>query len=187
MSVIIQKMRTQPIFYFKGLIWILIVVLFLTACQATPSAPTNPVELTSLEPVSETPSAFSPSPSPTSPTHTPTPQALAARVNDQGISLERYQAELGRYQAAVNRELTSEDRQRVIDSLVDELLLAQAALQNGFTLDETTLQARIDKLTQEAGGQDAINQWMQTHGYSEASFREQLALAISAGCMLSVR
>lgn len=176
-------MRTQSLFYFKGLTWLLFTVLLLSACQSNPASPITPVELTPPENPSETPSAFSPTPSPTLPAPTPTPQALAARVNDQAIPLERYQAELGRFQAAVNRELNQDDRQRVLDSLVNELLLAQAATDNGYTLDNTTLQERLDELAQAAGGQDALNEWMLTNGYSEASFREDLDLAIRAAWM----
>lgn len=176
-------MRTQSLFYFKGLAWLLFTVLLLSACRSNPASPTSPVELTPPENTSETSSAFSPTPSPTLPAPTPTPQALAARVNDQAISLERYQAELGRFQAAVNRELNQDDHQRVLESLVNELLLAQSATENGYTLDNATLQERLEELAQAAGGQDALNQWMEANGYSEASFLEHLDLAIRAAWM----
>jgi peptidyl-prolyl cis-trans isomerase C len=101
-------------------------------------------------------------------------------VNGVGISLAEYQAELARFQQASGKELGDADRQRVLDDLIDQTLLAQAAAEKGFTLD---LQKRLDDLTQKAGGAQALADWMKANGYSEADFRQQLARDASAAWM----
>jgi parvulin-like peptidyl-prolyl isomerase len=62
----------------------------------------------------------------------------------------------------------------VIVDLVAQMLLAQAARTDGFTLDEAGLQARIDSLTSQIGGADKLSAWEQGHGYSDQTFRSAL-------------
>ena len=62
----------------------------------------------------------------------------------------------------------------VIEDLVSQLLLAQAAHTNGFTLDDAGLQARIDSLVAQIGGADALSVWEQAHGYTDQTFRSAL-------------
>lgn len=137
-----------------------------------------------------TPTSISPSPSAAQPTRTstpfqpsPTPQPLAAIVNGEAIPLVQYQSELARYQAAVGTQLATEDEQRVIQDMVDQYLLAQAAQEAGFTLDEATLQARIDHLVSRLGGDQALLDWIASNGYTEESFRQDLARSIAVAWM----
>jgi len=111
---------------------------------------------------------------------TPTPVPLAARVNGEGISLVEYQAELGRYQAAAGSELTPEDEQRVLDDLIDQVLLAQGAAEQGYQVDEAALDERMAQLTAQMGGEGALTSWMAANGYDEVSFREALRRAVAA-------
>ena len=62
----------------------------------------------------------------------------------------------------------------MIDDLVSQILLAQAAHANGFTLDDAALQARIDALATQAGGADALSKWELGHGYTDQDFRSGL-------------
>jgi hypothetical protein len=68
-------------------------------------------------------------PTPTNVPPSATPQPLAARVNGEEITLEQYQAELARYQVEVGTELATEDQQKVLDDLIDQILLAQGAVE----------------------------------------------------------
>jgi peptidyl-prolyl cis-trans isomerase C len=104
-------------------------------------------------------------------------------VNGAGVTLAEYQAELERYRAALGRELTEEDRQRVLDELIDQVLLSQAAVEQGFALDEAGLQARMDDLVGKAGGEEAFNAWLSAQGYDQESFRLALARAVAAAWM----
>ncbi len=145
---------------------ILMTLIMLSACnKATPTA--APTE----------------TPTPTLPP-TPTSLPLAVRVNGEGILLSDYQAELARLQQAQTElgQVTSPEQQRdrIINNYVDQLLLAQAAAQNGFTLDDAALQARFDKLATDAGGADKLTAWQAANGYTAESFKAALKLEIMA-------
>lgn len=142
-----------------------VLLLAVTACSAlTPQATPTPT----LEP-------------------TPTEEPMAARVNGEGILLSEYQAELQRYQAALQANGETFDQasasKEVIDELVNQTLLAQAAAAQNYSVDDATLQSRIDKLTGEAGGEDALNTWMSQNYYTADSFRQALKREIAATWM----
>jgi len=109
---------------------------------------------------------------------------MALRVNGEGVLLADYQAELARLvqaQTELNQLTTPEEqRDRVLQNYTDQLLLAQAAVQAGFSLDDAALQARIDKLVNEIGGMDQLTAWQAANGYTDASFRSALRLEITA-------
>jgi peptidyl-prolyl cis-trans isomerase C len=109
---------------------------------------------------------------------------MAAHVNGAGILLAEYQAELQRYQAALQAEGAAFDQaaasKEVIDELVNQTLLAQAAASQNYTVDDAALQARIDELAGEAGGAEALNAWLAQNFYTDASFRLALKREMAA-------
>ncbi len=115
---------------------------------------------------------------------TPTSLPMALIVNGEGVLLSDYQAELARLQqaqTALGEESTPEEqRQLILDNYVDQLLLTQAATQGGFSVDDATLQARIDKLIETIGGQSELSNWQTTNGYTDESFRAALRREILA-------
>ncbi|MFM8322746.1 MAG: peptidyl-prolyl cis-trans isomerase [Chloroflexota bacterium] len=114
----------------------------------------------------------------------PTPLPLAARVNGSEISLAEYEAGLAQYRQANGKapgaDLAAEEKQRVLDALIDEALLAQAAAQAGFTVDEALLGQRMQQLSDTLGGQPALQAWMTANGYDDAGFRQALGRSIAA-------
>jgi peptidyl-prolyl cis-trans isomerase C len=151
-----------------------LLLLFLTACNGGSPEPT----------------AFRSPPAEAQPTRTltpfqpsPTPQPLAARVNGEVIALDEFQAELARYQISVGTQLATEDEQRVINDMIDQLLLAQAAAEAGYSVDNTAVQDRMDELVGRLGSDQALVDWMARHGYTEESFRRDLARSIAAAWM----
>ncbi len=132
----------------------------------------------------------SPSDIPPSPTLTllpvlpsPTQAPLAATVNGEAISLTEYQDELKRYQMSVGTELATEDEQRVLNELIDQLLLAQGAAQAGYHADEKAFQERVNGLAARLGGDQALGDWMAANGYDETSFRQSLARSMAVAWM----
>ena len=115
---------------------------------------------------------FTPEP----PTATPEPMALT--VNGEGITVVDFNAEVARYvaaQAALGTTVSSVDATSVvIEDLIAQLLLSQGAHTNGFTLDETALQARLDSLATQIGGTELLSKWQAEHGYTEQAFRSAL-------------
>ena len=120
-----------------------------------------------------------------SPSDTPIP--LAVIVNGEGITVADFEAELSRYQQAqvgLGNTVTLETAtQTVLNDMVDTLLLEQGAVAQGFTVDEATVQSRIDALAAKVGGLDALAAWESSHGYTDAAFRSALRRQIAAAWM----
>jgi len=128
-----------------------------------------------------------PSSTPLPPTLTPTPNPMAATVNGEGITEAEFEAELARFQSAQaalgNTVSLEEATHRVISDLVDQVLLAQGAQAEGFSVDETTVQSRMDRLAEQVGSPDKLAAWELQHGYSDESFRLALSRQIAAAWM----
>jgi peptidyl-prolyl cis-trans isomerase C len=133
------------------------------------------------EPTSTPTATFTPEP----PTATPVPMALT--VNGEGIPVVDFNAEVQRYltsQGTLGKTVSAGDAANVVkDDLTTQLLLAQAARADGFTLDEAGLQARLDTLTAQVGGADALSTWESAHGYTAEAFRSELQRAAEAAWM----
>jgi peptidyl-prolyl cis-trans isomerase C len=112
----------------------------------------------------------------------PTTVPLALNVNGEGISLSEYNAELSRLQLAlaeIGEEMTPEQqKERITNNFIDELLLSQAATQVGFAVSDENIQQRIDTLTADIGGQDKFIEWQTKYGYTPESFREALKRSV---------
>jgi hypothetical protein len=119
------------------------------------------------------------------PTRTPFPPPAtqiptAAVVNGDLITLAEYQEELARYKAAVNRELTEDDQMIVINDLINQTLLAQAARSEGFQVSESALDQRIAALDTD---QQPLTEWLSANGFTEESFRIYLKRSLEAAWM----
>jgi FKBP-type peptidyl-prolyl cis-trans isomerase (trigger factor) len=112
---------------------------------------------------------------------------MALTVNGEGVRLVEFDEEVARYmtaQEALEKTVSSTDAtSAVIDDLVVQLLLAQAARADGFTLDDDALQARIDSLAAQVGGAEALSKWQSEHGYTEPTFRSSLKRAAESAWM----
>jgi peptidyl-prolyl cis-trans isomerase C len=91
--------------------------------------------------------------------------------------MAEYQAELARFRAASGTGMATYGEEKVLEDMIDQLLMAQAAYEAGFVVDEQLVQKRIDQLNV---GEGALTEWLAAHGYTEATFREALARAIAA-------
>jgi len=162
----------------------LLLALLLASCSLTPKP--SPITTQSIASVTPTPSIPTPT---TTPTPSPTPIPLAAQFNGEGITQEEFQAELKRYQSALNSGTnlatnpSDEATQVVLNDLIGQVLLAQSAYAQGFVLDATALQARLDQLASQMGGNQALEGWMTDNGYTPDSFRKALARSLAAAWM----
>ncbi|MCA1899108.1 MAG: SurA N-terminal domain-containing protein [Chloroflexi bacterium] len=139
-------------------------------------------------------SLFAPpaTPTPSAPTFTPppptaTPPPSVAVVNGEYITLAEFQAELARYklaQTSIGAAVSEEEAANIVlEDLIAQTLLSQAARDANFTLSEADLNARLASLTEAVGGADALSQWQTAHGYDEASFRAALKRSVEAAWM----
>jgi peptidyl-prolyl cis-trans isomerase C len=126
-------------------------------------------------PATVTPSQPTATPVPPS----PTPPPSVAIVNGEYITQTEFNGELSRYKTAFPNVEESQAKQTVLDDLIAQYLLAQAARQNNFEVIEADLQSRIDAL----GSPEAIAQWQSAFGYDDASFRIILKRNIEAAWM----
>lgn len=168
-------------FWIRIIYWLVALSAILVACgtrDATPAVIPSPIATQTDSPtVTLTPTPFQPS---------PTPLPLAARVNDEGIRLAEFQGELARYQAAQGEDAdmpASEAEERVLDDLINQELLAQAARNNGFVLNEADLVEKLDQLVEKAGGQEAFSRWLGDQGYSQEGFEVALERSLAAAWM----
>jgi peptidyl-prolyl cis-trans isomerase C len=171
---------TRILFYFKRLPWLGLLALVAAACQrGSPSLPASPSVLAAT---TSSPASSSTLPAPTvEPSFTPLP--LAARVNGEEITQAEYQAELALYHSASGTDLAPEDEQKVLDDLVDEALLARAATENGFEIDDAMIDSRIQELAAQLGGEGALSDWMTKYDFTPQSFRLELERSIRAAWM----
>jgi peptidyl-prolyl cis-trans isomerase C len=156
-------------------------IVLLVACTKTTPIVTPAVTATVTTEV-----MVSPEPSPTSVQPTPTPIPLAAIINGEAITLAEYQAELARFQASIEitgTNLASESTTIVLNELIDQTLLAQAATQNGFVVDDALVQTRMTALEDQLGGTQALQDWMAAHGYSNDEFQQALKRSVGASWM----
>ncbi len=158
------------------------VALFLAGCSFAQGSPTNQSVPSPLPEKAAPATAPAPTATFTPLPPTPTPEPLAATINGEGITLAEFQAEFARYQAsgtnlATNSGMSPE--RYVLNQMIQETLLAQGAVQAGFTLDAAALQQRVDQLA----GRVNLPDWLNANGYTEVSFRQALSRSTSAAWM----
>ena len=165
-----------------------IVILFIIAfslisggCQnSTPETASSATAPVTTEPVLPTETLVPP-------TATVTPQPMAATVNNEGILLEDFNGEYQRYIDASNLSDTAPDdkvaKATVLESMIDNVFLAQAARENGFELDDTLLSQRYDEVVKSAGGEELFSEWQRTNHYSNESFLRLFKIDIEAAWM----
>jgi len=151
----------------------ILVLLLLTGCGQTSPTATLPVATATL-----------PLPSPTPQPPTPTPLPLAVQINDSGILLSEYEAEIQRQQAAEpslgTQSTPQQIAQQVLDDLIGQTLLAEAAYSAGFQLSDADLQMRIDALATEMGGAQALADWQNANFYTPDTFALALRRQVAA-------
>jgi peptidyl-prolyl cis-trans isomerase C len=153
------------------------IFLLLSACGVEQTA----------APVQNSPEAIpNPTSTPTSAPPTPTPIPMAVMVNGEGITLEMFTSEIERFTSAQAGENTVDQqtaRNIVLQDLIAQTLLAQAAEENDFTISDQDLDEHMDELVSTAGGDQAFNQWLQANYYTMDTLRFALERSLKAAWM----
>lgn len=177
----------------KRLGWIIVAMMgLLVSCgpEGTPLSegitprPTHTASQ-KVTPPAATATAVEPSPTATC------EEPLAARVNGQPIFLADYQEEIARFEAAMagqGLDLKSEDgqarlaqmRRQVLDSMIEQVLIGQAAERESVTVSEEELEAVIQESIEEGGGQASFEEWLQTSGLTSEDFKEEIRFQLLA-------
>ena len=150
-------------------IWLVVILMFLAACSATPTPGMMPSATTA--PATATPTAEAP---------TPIPEPAAAVVNGERIPLAWFESEVSRYvfakEGMEQPVEESEAESVVLDDLIDQVLLAQGAREAGTEITEQALQEKLNELSAEVD----LPAWMAAWGYTEEELQYTLRLQMLA-------
>jgi parvulin-like peptidyl-prolyl isomerase len=127
-------------------------------------------------------------PLPATPTATASPnptEGLAALVNGQPITIEDYEKQISQVEAFFEQEgldLESQEGQerlaqasrQVLEQMIDQVLIGQAAVEMGISISDEELEAKIQEIIEQSGGQEEFEQSLQDTGTSYEDFRQML-------------
>ena len=157
-----------------GLCTALLGALILSAC-IDPTLTSQAVDT----PVADTPTSVPPTLTPS-----PTPEPQAALVNGQPILLAAYEREMTLYaesmaaagqdvSTAAGQDALAQGRTLVLEMMINQVLIEQAAQATGVMLTDEDLDSTIQTLREETG-EEAFQQWLTDQGMSPEEFRVRL-------------
>ncbi len=146
-------------------------------CAPTPTPTPAPV----TEPPAAATAAVAPTAQPVA--EVQTPADVAATVNGQPIAMATYQAQLqtaiASYSAQPGFDAKSDDgkaalaalRSQVLDWLIDQELIDQAAKRMGITVTDADVDAEVQRIKND--NSSGFADWLKANGFTEDSFRTQ--------------
>ena len=131
-----------------------------------------------------------PSPTATPMAPTPTPRPLAASVNGEGILLKDFDLEVIRFEYSktdngIDLATLGAYQNELLESMIDLVLLQQGARANGFNVEATDIDDRLNLMVENAGGREEFELWMELYGYTQETLRTALAKEIEAAWMVA--
>lgn len=159
---------------------LIIPLLLLVACRREDDPATPTPTATAIVLVEDSPTVVpdTPLPLPTdAPTPTATPRPMVATVNGEPIWLSDYERELEKFQEWFpDRAPDGRDvRAYTLDQLIEQTLIGQIAVANGWSVSAETIDTKIAEAITSAGGDDAYRVWLDNSGFTEETFRTQVA------------
>ncbi len=116
---------------------------------------------------------------------TPTPSApLAAIVNGEDILLSTYEKQLARFQQS-DPDSSIDYKPVALNSIIDNTLITQAALEAGITVDQSRVDQEILSLIESAEGRENFEAWLERNFYTEEELREEISFGILYGPLIS--
>ena len=121
---------------------------------------------------------------------------LAARVNGQGLALDAYNRQATQAQAAmvasgidpksqVGQESLKSLKQQVLDQMINDMIVAQQAEQQGIKITDDDLNARIAQMIQDAGSVEKLNDYLAKNQMSLADLCTQVRAHVLGEVMLT--
>lgn len=112
-------------------------------------------------------------------------EGLAALVNAQPIAMEEYEKQVAQVEAffaqegldlesAEGRERLAQARRQVLEQMIDQELIRQAAAGMGVSVSESQLESSLQEIIDQSGGEEAFEQSLQAMGNSYEDFRQML-------------
>ncbi len=147
--------------------------------------------------------ASDPTPTAGEPTATPLPaeatvepppdQPLAARVNGQPILLEDYEKEVARFEAAMiaqgydlsseeGQQMMAQTRLQILESMIDLVLIEQAAAREGVTVSEEEVEAEV-QANIDLAGEEEFMAWLEANNMTVEEFRATVRAQLLSAAM----
>jgi parvulin-like peptidyl-prolyl isomerase len=112
-------------------------------------------------------------------------EGLAALVNGQPIGQEEYAKQVAQVEAFFaqegldpesdeGRERLAQARRQVLEQMIDQELIRQAAVEMGVSISEAELEASVQDIIEQSGGQEQFDQSLQGMGTTYDDFRQML-------------
>jgi parvulin-like peptidyl-prolyl isomerase len=126
-------------------------------------------------------------------TATPNNSGLAARVNDQSITLDQFNAEMARYISAdpsapapdsdEAKQLAVQLKDTVLETLIDQVLIEQEAARQNVAVSDKQVDDEVASLVEIRGGRDKFDAWMAANRETEQDMRENVRHELIASAM----
>ena len=116
-------------------------------------------------------------------------EPLAALVNNEPLTWATFEAELARYQQAQAELGIPEDGdidQVVLDALIEQLLIRQAAAAQGIVVTDQMVDQKMAELESAAKSAENFTAWLDANRYTEAEFRTAVADGLIQEQMVSI-
>lgn len=149
----------------------LLTALTCVACEATPVMPTS-----FPPPTSGAPPVLPPTSTPIS-----TEAPLAALVNGQPIYLADYEREVRQYQADMGETDITQARGWILEWMITEVLIEQAATTAGVVVSDADVDAQMQQIVAENGGEEAFQAKLAARGetYEDAWHKQRREMIVA--------
>ena len=112
-------------------------------------------------------------------------EGLAALVNGQPIASDEYQRQVAQVEAFFEQEgldpqseegqeRLAQARRQVLEQMIDQELIRQAATEMGVSVSEAELESSVQDIIAQSGGEEQFNQSLQATGTTYDDFRQML-------------
>jgi parvulin-like peptidyl-prolyl isomerase len=172
----------------RTILFCLICVVIVTACGNNEPVPTAvpPASVDQPNPSATAnlllPPAATAVPTPIPPTPTPS-EPLAALVNGEPVFLAAYEKELTRYENTLAEMGTVDDtrnyRHVVLDALIKQILVVQAASEAGIVITDEMVEAALNEYRTLAGEAGNFEAWLEANSWTEEEYRAVIAAELA--------
>jgi peptidyl-prolyl cis-trans isomerase C len=173
---------------------VVVLAILAISCSSQQTSTPLPPSLDTATPAATAAATWTPAPQQTVPPVTDTPTAepdeatpavaAAALVNGEPILLEDYEAQVSQAIAALGQQHSFDPnteegkaallqvRHQILDSLIDQALIEQAAVREGITISDEKVEEELARLV----GDDVtrFEEWLKANNLTRDSFKEQL-------------
>jgi len=120
---------------------------------------------------------------------------LAAMVNGQPIYLADYEKQVAQFEASLADEgldldspegkaLLSQMRRQILEAMIEQVLIEQAAAREGVTVSEEEVEAKVQEALREGGGEEKFHQWLAANHLTMEDFKAMLRAQLLGEAMV---